>query len=180
MAQDDRKDDGQDGGHVAHALEEARSRLAKAEKDRANLDRIIAAAREEERLLLRLVAIQRGEIPGPDEARPPGKSDASEGARDEQRVADDGAAHPSIQAVVAELAAVGRPLHISELMRLLHGRRVEIPGAGSQANLISHLRRDARLVRPSRGMYALAAWGLENMAPAQKRRRIKKQIRLGK
>ena len=40
-------------------------------------------------------------------------------------------------------------------MRLLALRKVAIPGAGTQANLITYLRRDQRFVRPSRGMYAL-------------------------
>jgi len=77
-------------------------------------------------------------------------------------------------AVIDELVVTGRPIHLSELMRLLDVRNIAIPGAGTQANLIAHLRRDPRLVRPSRGMYGLAAWGLENMAPTQRTVRKKR------
>jgi hypothetical protein len=51
-----------------------------------------------------------------------------------------------------------RPLHISELMRLLADQGVSLPGGGAQANFITYLRRDERFVRPARGMYALAEW----------------------
>jgi hypothetical protein len=62
------------------------------------------------------------------------------------------------------------------LVRLLCQRGIPIPGAGTQANLITHLRRDPRLVRPSRGMYGLSVWGLENM-PTGLRQRRKKRLR---
>jgi hypothetical protein len=82
--------------------------------------------------------------------------------------------------IIGELSAAGRPLHISDLMRLLRDRNIAIPGAGNQANLITYLRRDGRLVRPSRGMYALSAWGLENMpVHASKKRRIRMVAKKG-
>src|SRR5205085_2174135 len=49
--------------------------------------------------------------------------------------------HPAVGASIEELDRSGRPLHISELMRLLSDRGVEIPGSGQQANLIAHLTR---------------------------------------
>jgi hypothetical protein len=85
---------------------------------------------------------------------------------------------PAVQAVFEELTAAGRPLHISELMRLLHERKVPIPGSGMQANLITHLRRDDRLVRPSRGMYGLTAWGLQAMPATQRTRRKRRRTRV--
>jgi hypothetical protein len=64
-----------------------------------------------------------------------------------------------------------RPLHISELMRLLEEREVELPGAGQQANVIAHLTRSPDIVRPSRGMYALSSWGIkEPLKPASRKR----------
>jgi hypothetical protein len=83
----------------------------------------------------------------------------------------------AVEVVVRELAAAGRPVHISDLIRRLREQRVQIPGAGTQANLITHLRRDQRVVRPSRGMYALAAWGLENMPVTTSRKRRRKRVR---
>jgi hypothetical protein len=85
--------------------------------------------------------------------------------------------HPAVEAVARELASAGRPVHISDLMRLLREAQVQIPGAGTQANLITHLRRDPRLVRPSRGMYGLAAWGLENMPMVAGRKRRRRRVR---
>jgi hypothetical protein len=159
-------------------LEEVRARISRAEHERAQLERAVTAAREEERLLLRLLALRRGAAPTQAEAsvvsqepeiglpEPVGSITTAENAR-----------HPAVQAVVQELAAAGRPLHISDLMRILHDAQVKIPGAGTQANLITHLRRDPRLVRPSRGMYGLSAWGLENMPTTIHRKRRRKRVR---
>lgn len=76
--------------------------------------------------------------------------------------------HPAVQAAIEELEAAGKPLHISEIMRLLESRGVEIPGAGAQANLIAHLSRNDNIVRPSRGIYALSSWGITD-SPRLKR-----------
>ena len=78
--------------------------------------------------------------------------------------------------VVEELRSSGRPLHISDLMRLLTLRQLRIPGAGAQANLITYLRRDPRIVRAARGMYALAEWGIEAM-PATRRHKRRRRAR---
>jgi hypothetical protein len=78
--------------------------------------------------------------------------------------------HPVVEAVVSILEESGRPLHISELMVALRQRDVAIPGSGQQANVIAHITRDKRVVRPMRGMYALAAWP-SDVAPAGRRRR---------
>jgi hypothetical protein len=64
-----------------------------------------------------------------------------------------------VQFVFEQLSKARRPLHISELVQVARTRGVPVPGAGKQANLISHLMRDDRFVRPSRGMYALRRWG---------------------
>lgn len=157
---------------IARALETARARIARAEHDRAELDRVIATIREEERLLAQLLALRRGGT-----VRVEGGS-AEEGPQcGSPPRTTSGAKHPAVQAVIEELTAAGRPVHISELMRLLHDRKVPIPGAGTQANLITHLRRDERLIRPSRGMYGLAAWGLQAMPAARRTRRRKNRMR---
>lgn len=157
---------------IERALEMTRARRVRAERERADLERVIAATREEEQLLSRLLALRRTGSAGADgasveEARHVGSPSAIAG---ETR-------HPAVQAVVEELSTAGRPLHISELMRLLRDRKVSIPGSGAQANLITHLRRDDRLIRPSRGMYGLATWGLEAMPPGHRVRRKKKRMR---
>lgn len=160
---------------ISQALNEVRSRIAQAEHERAELDRTIAAAREEERLLLRIVALRQGKV----SVDPNASLHQGDGDAPRPKKATDAAPskQPAVQAVVHELATAGRPLHISDLMRLLREQRVVIPGAGSQANLITHLRRDPRLVRPSRGMYGLAAWGLENMSTKTQRKKRRRRVR---
>lgn len=154
---------------IEKALESARSRVSRGERDRAELDRAIATAREEQRLLEQLLALRREGIAKCDD-----KPKELE-HRNENSAVVSGTRTTALEAVVQELKAAGRPLHISELMRLLRDKNVPVPGSGTQANLITHLRRDKRVVRPSRGMYGLAGWGLENMlAPTRKRRRRKR------
>jgi|SRR5215467_531660 len=153
---------------IRAALDDVRSRIAEAEAQRAQLDRVIANGKEEERLLQRLLALRSGdELPSAE--KPVSLLDQ----RDSSILSSGSVA---VDAVVTELGSIGRPVHISELMRLLRERSVQIPGAGTQANLIAHLRRDARIVRPSRGMYGLSSWGLESMAaPKFRRRRTRKR-----
>lgn len=166
-----------DGSLIAKALEELRARISRIENERGELDRLIAVAKEEERLLVRLLSLRKGEDGT--------ESSVIEQVSKESRANDrpmnlglpiDGKA-PAVEAAVRELATAGRPVHISELMRLLREHKVPIPGAGAQANLIAHLRRDSRVVRPSRGMYGLAAWGLEDMPEGKPRRRRKRRMR---
>lgn len=152
---------------IVAALEAARMRVARMERERAELDHAHAAAQEELRLLERLLALRRGAGVA---AEPPA-------AKPAQAPAAGGGKPAVVQAVIDELTAAGRSLHISELMRLLRSRNVEIPGSGTQANLITYLRRDKRFVRPSRGMYGLATWGLENMAAPRRIRRRRKLVR---
>lgn len=155
---------------LVQALEATRKRAALAEQERSHLEREIAAAREEQRLLEKLLALRRNGLSESPEnlclvephAGTPGQ---------------DGAAGAMLSVVTEELEAARRPLHISELMRLLENRNVAIPGSGTQANLIGYLRRDSRVVRPTRGMYALAASGLRNMTPTRRKRRRRKHMR---
>lgn len=169
---------------IEEALEALRRRIADARRHINDLTRTIEVSRAEERLLEQLLALRRG----------PNSSDrqrvlAQVGAlhdgaptrvrpeRSAPSISPPDAEKPLVQAVYAELAAAGRPLHISDLMRVLRDQGIEIPGAGAQANLITYLRRDTRLVRPSRGMYALAGWGLEDMQVVTPRMR-KKRMRV--
>jgi hypothetical protein len=163
---------------IAKALEGVRARISRAEHERVEIERTITVAREEEGLLQRLLDLRRGAAPT-ENATARAAQDSKPRTTDQfqpMENADDGK-HPAVQAVVRELAGAGRPIHISELMRLLRDAQVQIPGAGTQANLITHLRRDPRLVRPSRGMYGLSAWGLENMPTTTNRKRRRKHVR---
>lgn len=169
---EDREDPPMSEESIRKALDAVRTRVARSERELAELGRVIAAAREEERLLKRLLALRRGEVPG-DMAE--GK--AAQAQHPERLEARDDNKHPAVQAVLQELEVAGRPLHISELMRLLREAKVAIPGSGTQANLITHLRRDDRLVRPSRGMYGLAAWGLSSMPAPRRARRRRRRMR---
>jgi len=148
---------------VAQALSEARGHLAELDGRIAELARTRETARREVELLEQLLAVRQGE-----QEPPPRTSKASATPRksrpDTSRV---------VEQVVVDLERAGKPLHISELMGLLQEREIPVPGAGQQANLIALLTRDDRIVRPSRGMYALAAAGFEDrpkLKPAVRRR----------
>jgi hypothetical protein len=163
---------------IANALEELRVRLAQMQRQRAELERSIAAAQEEERLLKRVLALRQGAPPAnPEVTQPNSDASANTAAGPERTDVADSPTHPLVQAVIRELASTGRPMHISDLMRLLRDADIQIPGAGTQANLITYLRRDPRLVRPSRGMYGLSAWGLDNMPTTTKSKRRKRRVR---
>ena len=164
---------------IVRALEGVRARAAKTESQRADLERAIATIQEEERLLQRLLDVRRGVVAESINQEKEAKHDKTpSGSKASSALLPVSASkHPAVQAVIDELATASRPLHISELMRLLRERRVTIPGAGTQANLITHLRRDVRLVRTSRGMYGLSTWGIESMKPSRRVRRRRKRLR---
>jgi hypothetical protein len=151
---------------ILAALDGIRGRINARERELDDLEKRLAADKEEEQLLARLLAVRRGEalprqtIPAIDPSV--------------ARLTAAGRTDSPVQAVIEELGSAGRPIHISDLMRLLALRKIAIPGAGTQANLITYLRRDRRFVRASRGMYALAEWGLEAMAPTRRRKRRKR------
>lgn len=83
--------------------------------------------------------------------------------------------HPVVDVVAGFLADEGHPLHINDIMKSLKEANVTLPGKGDQANVIAHMRRDPRFVRPSRGVYGLKEWGLKDLdgeAPVIKRTRV--------
>jgi hypothetical protein len=169
---------------IAGELTAVRGKRIEIESQRARLDRELIVVTEYEKLLERLLALRKGEPPSA-KAASDGKTESGDGLQDASLPPSDSTqwcgtsvesvGQEAVQAVVDELKTAGNPLHISDLMRRLKVRRVRIPGSGTQANLITHLRRDDRLVRPSRGMYALADWGLAAMAPAKQRRRRRRR-----
>jgi hypothetical protein len=157
---------------IEQAIHDVRERRAAAEAGRANSEREMASCREEERLLQRLLALRTG-------------SGAPDNASEDESstlisVGEDGPAtarQTASETVVEELAVSGRPIHISELLRTLQTRNVALPGAGTQANLISILVRDDRVIRTSRGMYGLASWGLSHVQPTTRTRTRRKRVR---
>lgn len=160
------------------AISRARESLRSLEKQRSDLDRDTRILEAELKLLEQLLGLRRGNTA-------PSISDAgddapkSSGSRPSVANSPE-ATHSAVETVVSELAVVGRPVHISDLMRLLKEKRVRLPGAGAQANLIALLRRDERIMRPSRGMYALRDWGLTDMdvVPRARRRKIRRRVRV--
>jgi hypothetical protein len=146
------------------ALEAARSQATDIEARIGELDTKLRVAQEEVGLIERLLAL-RGALPVVPGVGPQGEPGAlSAGQR----------GHEVVDAVVEILGGVEHPLPISEIMRLL---RESIPGAGTQANLISHLTRDSRVIRPSRGVYALARWGTPQLTYSASKKRARKSRR---
>ncbi len=60
-----------------------------------------------------------------------------------------------LQAVELVLTEHGQPMHLREIRAALAQRGVPIPGRGTDANLIVHLRRCDRFERRGRGTYGL-------------------------
>jgi hypothetical protein len=171
--------DGQNGSTLPPdllrgAIAAARARSEEAEAEAAEWQRRAGLAREEETLLSRLLVMTEASGERPDtSARVSTAKDSRVGASHEHTSP---VPHPLQEAVIEQLTRAGRPLHVSEIEDALSVAGVKIPGAGSQANLISYLRRDSRIVRPSRGFYALANQGFSEM-PAQTRSGRKRKPR---
>jgi hypothetical protein len=152
---------------LEEALRASVERAAALKADIAIKTKEMQEARSEAHLLEDLLSI-RG-APGRKEQSDQPSSTGSPSAGASRRTAS--GSHPGVRQAVRELSEVGHPLHISELMARLKARDVRIPGAGKQANLIAHLTRSEEVVRPSRGMYALAVWDLpQSVKPATRRR----------
>lgn len=151
------------------AMEEAKGNEARLKKQIEEIQRHLASTQEEARILTKLIALRSGTVPEEAVAETVNVSPTP--------VSVTKSGHNALEAVVAVLEEANRPVHISDLMRLLGEKNVQIPGSGTQANLISHLRRDKRIVRPSRGMYGLAGWGLIEMPSRSKRRRRRRRAK---
>ncbi len=155
---------------VRRALENTRYRARQLEEQVAALQKQLSIVQEEETLYERLLLLREGHQTTPD-----GLATRDQKKAPIARAKVPESQHPIVDAVAAILEEEERPLHIAELMLALEERKVELPGAGQQANVISHLRRDSRFIRPARGVYALASSGLPDIPATprtkQKRRR---------
>lgn len=159
---------------LLQALDTNRGQIEVLEARAEQLEQALVKARREQHLLESLLALRRGESPK-----------TSEGTASAPRASKGGEPKPSTSngladAAVSVLEGAGRPMHIGELMSALVSHGVEIPGAGSQANLIAHLRREQRIARPSRGMYGLRALGVEEYQPKKRTARRKRPRSTGK
>jgi hypothetical protein len=65
------------------------------------------------------------------------------------------------------LREAGSPLHINELHKRFLQQGLKVPGAGTPANLIVHIRKAPEIASPKRGMYGLT----ENIGPVLRRRK---------
>jgi hypothetical protein len=149
------------------ALESARSQANEIEAQIGDLQRKLHSAQEEAGLIERLLKL-RGVLPPGSVSTDRELTEAIMGGRRTNEM---------VEEVIGILEELEHPLPISEILRLLKARQVKIPGAGTQANLISYLTRDSRIVRPSRGVYALGKWGVEQLAYAASKKQSRKRRR---
>src|SRR5262245_37926210 len=124
---------------LSDALAAAQARVQRLQQLMSETEREMNATREEARLLERILALR----------------DSGGGMLNSEHPVADAHAFASsngttarsvVEHVIAVLEETHRPLHIQELMRLLSTAQIKLPGAGTQANLIGLLRRDARIV----------------------------------
>jgi Rad3-related DNA helicase len=158
---------------LQRSIEEAIRAIRSREEDVGAARRRLAEAERELKLLTELAQIRGIELP--DAARSVGAGTAESAS---SRPAGQAVGRlPSrsksalLNAVFEILSAQGEPMQIQDLMAAVRERQVAIPGQGVQANLIAYISRDSRIVRPRRGYYGLAEWGLEDAKPKPKRKR---------
>lgn len=75
-----------------------------------------------------------------------------------------------VDRAVEILRETGEPLHINDLHARFLARGFTVPGAGTPANLIVHLRKASEIASPQRGMY-----GLTESIGAVRQKRTKKR-----
>jgi hypothetical protein len=152
---------------------------------RAEMARLADDVRRGERelQLLRELARLRGlTVEGITESTETDQASSSLAAASHRADHDEGSNRrdPLIEAVVEILRGSGAPMHIQDLVGRVREAGVQIPGSGSSANLIGHIRGSAEIVRPVRGMYALREWGLEDRQSARQTRRRRRTTGLRK
>lgn len=63
-----------------------------------------------------------------------------------------------------------QPKHYSDIANAILASGKSLPGKDKAANLLTHITRDKRFIRVSRGTYGLVEWGLKPMATQRKRK----------
>jgi len=66
-----------------------------------------------------------------------------------------------------------KPLHYSDIYKLLVKNGIPVPGKNPEANLLTQISRDERFVRVSPGTYGLADWGLTPVKKVVRKRKRK-------
>lgn len=159
-----------------HSLEQLQQWGAAIEKeieairaDIAPLEHRLEAARERLDLIQRLIRLTEGAKPAPQRIVQPGRTSTLKSADHAVAGKQDLEAH--LEQILRE---AGKPMHISEIRKMLVDRAVPLPGRGDEANIIVRLRRaPERFTRTGRGTYALASLGLNAVPPAKRRRRVR-------
>lgn len=135
-----------------------------ADLDRARL--ILVDAERELRLLVELAELRGVEIPAAAKDSGTAEPQALNGAKVGSGRAPSRGRTALLENVIEILSEAGQPMQIQALMAAVGERQVRIPGKGTQANLISVISRDPRIVRPQRGYYGLSEWGLKGSRQA--------------
>jgi hypothetical protein len=148
----------------------AEEEISELEGQMAPLEHALDGARERLDLIRRLIHLHG---PQPDGKNGPTASLEPAVARRASPATDD------LEDAVREiLESAGEPMHIGAIREALIERDAPLPGRGDEANIIVRLRRDPNLfTRTGRGMYALATWGLPEMQPTARKRKIKRTRR---
>jgi len=143
------------------SLEEALGAVRSREVDLARAQHALSEAERELELLGELAQLRGVELPAAMcEGVGGGMTATAQDAPAGRRRKGFGAAETLLAAVIEILKDAGTSMQIRDLMAAVKERQVRIPGQGAQANLISVISRDPRIVRPRRGYYGLAEWGL--------------------
>jgi hypothetical protein len=157
---------------LQHAISEARTNARALADEVAEAQERLAEAEREERLLVELARLRGWSEDNPVQ---PAHGAAHPGANGNGKTRRRRAPSPMRTALLAAVIEIlierGEPIHIGDLMAALQERSVAIPGSGQQANVIAHISRDERIVRPQRGFYALREWGLTSARSTRSRSR---------
>jgi hypothetical protein len=135
----------------------------------------LAEAERELRLLAELAELRGVEIPAVANELHDTSSPAPNLANGAKRAPSKGRA-ALLDTVIEILVDAGEPMQIQALMAAVKERDVRLPGQGRQANLIAVISRDGRIVRPRRGYYGLADWGLVDSRSAHRPKRRRRPV----
>lgn len=161
---------------LQNSIEEAAQAVRTREAELSDAKTALTEAERELRLLAELAELRGVEIPVAAK-RSDDKSSPVPSQANGTRRASSGGRAALLDTVIEILNKAGEPMQIQTLMAAVKERDVRIPGKGSQANLIAVISRDTRIVRPQRGYYGLADWGLTDSRSTSRPRRRRRQVR---
>ena len=161
------------------SIEEAVQAVQTRETELNRAQGALAEAERELRLLAELAELRGVKIPAVAKGSHGKPSSAPNSARGAGKAPSRGRA-ALLDTVIEILSDAGKPMQIQALMGAVKERDVRIPGKGAQANLIAVISRDARIVRPERGYYGLADWGLVDSRSGSRPKRRRRQAGAGR